>query len=161
MVDASELGDIDRDVPFDWHGATRLKAALKAMAEAIQYQRGTRMAAFDAGMRSWQGAARTAYDQNPRHLQGDRDAHDLIVALEDAYQDVEAMEDAGREENDRRQRARKWVAAYQHNEDTENFGDNLHDIAFGEDFQPPPMPEPPMSPPNFEPPPGPATDSRV
>jgi hypothetical protein len=161
VVDASELGDIDRNVPFDWHGATRLKAAFKAMAEAIQYQRGTRMAAFDAGLRSWEGAARAAYDQHPRHVQGDNDAHELIVALEDAVQDVEALEDAAHEENRRRKAARDYLASYQHNEDTENFGDNLHDFAFGEDFQPPPMPDPPMQPPNFEPPPGPSTDRKA
>jgi hypothetical protein len=161
VVDTSELGDIDRDVPFDWHGATRLKAMLKAMAEAVQYQRSTRLSAFDAGLRSWQGAARTAYDQNPRHVKGDTDAHDLIVALEDAFQDVEALEDAAREEDDRRRRARAWVKAYAHNEDTENFGDNLHDIAFGEDFQAPPMPEPPRPEPHFEPPPGPSSDRKA
>jgi hypothetical protein len=160
VVDASEL-KAEGDVAFDWTGATRLKAAFEAMASAVETQRGARMSAFDAGLKGWQGAGRSAYDQKPRHMQGDTDAGELGSALRDAIADIEALERAAREENDRRRRAREWLDAYAKNEREENFGDNLHDFFFGEDFRPPPMPEPPHPEPNLVPPPGPSADPRV
>jgi hypothetical protein len=161
VVDASELGAIHEDVPFDWSGATRLKAALEALASAIDAQRGPRMEAFAAGLKSWQGAAKAAYDQSPRHVQGDTDAGELTPALRDAIADIEAMERAAREENDRRRRARDWVQAYKDHEENETFLDDVGDFFTGEDFQPPPMPEPPHPEPNLVPPPGPAADPRA
>lgn len=164
MVDASELGAIEEDVEFDWDGATRLKAAFGWLADAIEAQRGPRMEAFTTGLRSWQGAAKAAYDANPRHVQGDTDAGELVAACRDAIEDIKALERAALAENERRCRAREWVAAYKRHEEEEANQSVFEDIGEwfgGEDFRPPPMPEPPHPEPNLVPPPGPTTDRKA
>jgi len=156
-IDPEKLKGIDEDVPFAWEQANTLERALEAMAEAVEGMAPWNSEAEHARV-DWHGRACDVFDQ--RVGQCNRDAGELARALRDAVTDLQALRRAAQQEQDRRDKARKWREAYEKNQAKESGFNQFTDWVFGEDFRAPPEPEYPEPPPNLTPAPGAAAGER-
>jgi hypothetical protein len=146
---SGDLGAFEEDVPFDWEGADRLAVAFDDLANRIEGQIATRDGYVADGLTD--AAGPWAQVLVERVGVGVFDAAELVMALRDGAEDVRAMRRAADEEQARRVAAREWKRAYDENEASESNVDKVGDFFFGEDFEPPPMPDPPKPEPNLEP----------
>ncbi|MBI2709589.1 MAG: hypothetical protein HYX34_07820 [Actinobacteria bacterium] len=140
----AELGAIDEDVPFDWGGAGAVARELRVSAGELDQQRAPRRVAGGEARLDWRGRFGDEFDARLRI--GDGDAGELAGAMRTAAALLDELARLAREEQARREAARRWVRAYRENEANESGWNKLSDWAFGEDFEPPPAPPPPVEP---------------
>jgi sRNA-binding protein len=155
---SGDLGAVEEDVPFDWDGADTLAWSFDDLADRVESQMPTRDGHLGHAMRDATG--RWAQLFGERAGVGMGDASELVAALRDAAEDVRAMRRTAEEEQARREAARAWQRAYDENEATESVWNKFTDWIGGEDFAPPPMPDPPKPEPHVVPR-SPAVDGRA
>jgi len=126
---------------FDQTGAADLAAGFRAAATELDQQAGgSRVLPALAARADWRGPHAEHFDQRLRQLCAD--GAEIAAAFRRAASGLDAMADAARREQQRRERARAWEHAHQHH----GLGavlDNVHDFFFGEDDIPPPPPAAP------------------
>lgn len=147
---SGDLGVFEEDVPFDWEGADRLARSFDDLADRVESQMPTRDGDLGHAMRDATG--RWAQLFGERAGVGMGDASELVAALRDAAEDVRVMSRAAEEEQARREAARAWKRAYDENEANESVWNKVTDWIGGEDFAPPPMPDPQKPEPHLAPP---------
>lgn len=144
-----DLGAFQEDVPFDWDGADVLAGAFDDLAQGVEGQRAARGRHAQDALTDATGRWAQAFVE--RFAVGVTDAAELAPALRDAAEDVRAMKRAAEEEQARREAARAWKRALDANEANEGFWDKTKDFVLGEDFEVPPMPDPPRPEPHLAP----------
>ena len=138
MVD---LRGIDEDVPFAWEAATRLATAFRSTADECESQVSRRSALADRAATEWRG--RYAREFGDRMRICTDDAQRLAVALRRAADQVDELARLAREEQDRREAARRW----QQEQAAEGVLEKGWEWLFGEDDLPP-IPGP-VTPPTY------------
>jgi hypothetical protein len=137
---SDNLAGIEQNVQFNWAGAERLAAELLATATALSSQIPSRNTAADGALAEWRG--RYAHEFEGRVHTCSGDAARLADAMRLAANQVRELARLAREEQSRREAARKW----KYEQDHEGFLDKVGDFFGGEDK--PPIP-PPVQPPHF------------
>ena len=135
------LAGIEEDVPFDWDGATRLAAELRATATTLGTQTPERNSYADDALRDWRGEFSQQFGGRMDVCTGD--AGRLADAMRLAADQVDELARLAREEQDRREAAREWKREH----DNKGFLDKASDFVFGDDDKPP-IP-PPVQPPHW------------
>jgi hypothetical protein len=135
------LAGIEEDVPFDWAGAQRLAAELRAAATTLDAQIPDRNAYASDALVDWRGVFSQQF--GTRMTTCTTDSGRLATAMELAADQVDELARLAREEQDRREAAREW----KRQQDNEGFLDKVGDSLFGEDDLPP-IP-PPVEPPTY------------
>lgn len=138
----AELGAINENVQFNWDAAAQLAAELRATADTLDGQVGPRTSQASSARKVWDGVYAQQFDGRVKTCTGD--ATRLAASMRRAATDLDTLARLAREEQQRREYAREWVA----NHDDSGFLDNVGDFFFGEDDLPPPRPpiEPPQIP---------------
>lgn len=146
-----DLGAIHEDVPFAWEASRRLQARLRAVAEELDAQAGSRRAFAAEAVPEWRGVYRVQFDG--RTTTCVQDARRLADGMRLAARQVGELRRLAEAEQERREAARRWERAQREESLLEKAGDLL----FGEDDLPP-VP-PPIDPPRWTVP-APAAGSR-
>jgi uncharacterized protein YukE len=138
---SDNLAGIEEDVPFDWDGATRLAAELRATATTLGNQVPERDSYAQEALRDWRGRFSGEFGGRMEICTGD--ATRLADAMRLAASEVDELARLAREEQDRREAARAWKREH----DNKSFLDKASDFVFGDDDKPP-IP-PPVQPPHW------------
>ena len=128
-------------MPFDWDGATRLAAELRAAATTLDGQIPDRDSYAQDALRDWRGEFAGQFGGRMQTCTGD--AGRLSDAMRLAANQVDELARLAREEQDRREAAREWKREH----DNKGFLDKASDFVFGDDDVPP-IP-PPVQPPRY------------
>lgn len=111
MVDVS-TANVDAlkgmsDVEFDFGVSSAVKSAFRAEATKLSGQRGSRATYRTTGLTDFKGHFSTVFRQNGVTQLGDLD--EVADTLQQVTTKIEELEQAAREENQRRQTAREWA----------------------------------------------------
>ena len=111
MVDVS-TGNIDAlkgmsDVEFDFGVSAAVKAAFRAVATKVSGQRGSRSSWRTTGLTDFKGHFAEVFRTNGQTQLNDLD--EVADRLREVATAIETVEQAAREENQRRQVAREWA----------------------------------------------------
>ncbi len=136
------LGAIGEDVQFNWAAAEELAAELRSTAGVLEYQIGERRRLATGARQQWQGVFAEQFDGRVGICAGD--ARRFTAAMRQAAEQLEELARLARQEQQRREQARAWVAQ----QESEGWLErNILDPLFGEDDLPPPPP--PVEPPRI------------
>lgn len=103
-----QLHGMEHDVDFDWATAARLSAELRATATLLDEQIPRRNSIRRSARDEWRGVFAEQFDE--RIVKGASQARALADAMNDAATKLDALAEAAREEQARRERARAWAA---------------------------------------------------
>jgi hypothetical protein len=137
----ADLGAYTEDVQFNWTKASDLASELRSTANVLEYQVGERDRIKATPLEHWRGVYGEQFEGRVGTCTAD--AAKFVTSMRDAATRLDEMARLAREEQERREAAREWVA----NNDDGGFWDGLGDLVFGEDDQPPPPP--PVDPPTI------------
>lgn len=126
-----QLGGIHEDVKFDWAGAQRLSAELRNAANVLEGQVPHRNAIAQNAKSEWRGAFSEEFI-NSRMKICSGNAVQFAEAMRQAAQDLDALAEMARREQDRRERAREWEAENK----SENVAEKAWEWATNTDEQP-------------------------
>ncbi|WP_152364023.1 DUF6531 domain-containing protein [Microlunatus speluncae] len=116
------------DVEFNFDTSTTVKAAFRAAATDIEAQRSDRSTWRLEGLKDFDGHFSTVFEQNGTTQL--TDLTEVVSALKDVASKIEDVEDAARQENQRRKTARDWA---QRQEDRNMFEKGWDSVFGGED----------------------------
>ncbi len=136
-----DLGAYGEDVDFNWTKASELASELRSTANVLEYQVGERSRIKAEPLEHWLGTYSEQFVARAGTCTGD--ATRFVTSMRDAATRLDEMARLAREEQQRREAAREWVA----NNDDGGFLDTVGDFVFGEDDVPPPPP--PVMPPTI------------
>lgn len=140
-----ELGAYTEDVVFNWEAADSLVAELRSTANVLERQIGERRQIAAGARTQWEGSYGEQFDGRTNICTGD--AQRFVTKMREAANGLQELADLAREEQDRREQAREWVAQQEDKNLVEEGLDALQSVfGFGEDVPPPP---PPRDPPNI------------
>ncbi|MFC7623801.1 DUF6531 domain-containing protein [Microlunatus sp. GCM10028923] len=138
MVDISDLGAIDTDVPFDNGTADDLIAAFDNAATAVDDQASSRASYVTTGSNDFKGHFSELFTSNAAVASAD--ATELASRLREVATAARNLKEEARKEQERRKTAREWKQRQDDRNVFEEFGDW---VTGGED--------PPVGPPADEP----------
>lgn len=139
MVDISDLGAIDEDVPFNNDVADTLIAAFNGLATTIEEQAPTRASYVTAATKDFRGHFSELFSGNASVASAD--ATELVARLREVATGAQTLKDEADKEQQRRETARNW----KREQDDRNALEELGDWAFGGDDPPVGPPADPVS----------------
>ena len=142
LPDIDDSHAIYEDVQFDFAGAEELAAEFRSTARVLDEQSDVRPGLAHGAREQWQGAYGDQFDQRVNVCVGDGRA--LAQALRTAAEGLDALADAARREQARRQAAREWEQEQKNQNVFEKGVDLVDDFIFGEDQRPRFPPEEPL-----------------
>jgi hypothetical protein len=126
-----KLGAIHEDVGFDWAGAQRLSAELRNTAGLLEGQIPHRNAIAQSAKSEWRGVFSEEFINNRMKICSGN-AVQFAAAMRQAAQDLDALAEVARREQNRREQAREWEAEQQ----SENVAEKVFELVTGTDEQP-------------------------
>lgn len=131
-VTSSSLGQIAGmpDVDYDFGVSSSLRTAFTNTANDLSAQRGTRSGYRTHGLTDFQGRFSELFTTNGAQQLSDLD--EIVTNLRLVATKVSELEEAAREENDRRRQAREWAERLANRNGWDKFWDSL----FGEEDPP-------------------------
>lgn len=121
MVDISDLGAIDEDVPFNNDVADSLIAAFDGAASTIEGQAGTRSSAVTSAKDDFKGHFSELFSGNASVASAD--ATELCARLREVATGARTLKEEARKEQQRRKTARDWKQRQDDRNVFEEFGD--------------------------------------
>ncbi|GAB3740597.1 hypothetical protein GCM10028864_04500 [Microlunatus parietis] len=106
MVDIDKLKGMP-DVTYDFGVSGEVKSAFRAVANTLSGQRGDRSTWRETGLEQFDGRFSEIFKTNGTTQLGDLD--EVVTALRAVATKLEDVEEAAREENQRRKTAREWA----------------------------------------------------
>jgi uncharacterized protein YukE len=132
----SELEGIHEDVPFDWDGAEKLVARFRSAAKRLDEQVPRRGSDATAVREDWRGLYAHKFDGHVKICTSD--ARGIAGAMRAAALKLEELARLAQEEQDRREKARKWEEDQKHKSMFEKVTDEIG-ITGKDDDKPPPV----------------------
>lgn len=133
-----DLGAYEEDVRFNWTAADALVAELRSAAKVLDKQIGERKQIGAGARKQWEGSYAEKFDGRMNTCTGD--AQRFVTSMHKAADDLQELARLAREEQQRRQQAREWVAQQKDKNWFEKGVDAVTDFFGGEDVPPPPPP---------------------
>ncbi|MGH8933956.1 MAG: DUF6531 domain-containing protein [Egibacteraceae bacterium] len=103
-----DLGAYKEDVQFNWTGAADLAAELRSTARLLEGQVGERKRIGDWARKQWEGGFAYQFDGRASTCEGD--AQRFVTTMRIAADKLDELARLAREEQQRREQAREWVA---------------------------------------------------
>lgn len=141
----ANLHAIHEDVPFDFVGSADLAAEFRSAARVLDDQCGQRRSLSREAAEQWRGTYRQQFDQ--RMGVCITDGYALAAALRRAADGLDRLAAAAKQEQERREWARRWEEQRNKRGFFEKTLDNVVDFFTGEDDaipEPPPPADPPV-----------------
>jgi uncharacterized protein YukE len=137
-----DLGAYKEDVRFNWTAADALVAELRSTASVLDRQIGERKQVGAGARKKWEGSYAQQFDGRMNTCTGD--AQRFVTSMRKAADDLQELARLAREEQQRRQQAREWVARQERKDWLDrNIIDPVKSVFVGEDVPPPPPPRDP------------------
>lgn len=122
MVDIDKLKGMP-DVEFDFGTSSEVKSAFRTVANRLTWQRGDRSTWRSDGLAEFEGHFSRIFEQNGTTQL--TDLTEVADALKEVVTKLEDVEQAAREENQRRQTAREWAQRQDDRNALERGWDNV------------------------------------